>query len=271
MSIEARNFTRSFAGVNPSRTLHQNPVSSHFYNALSMLFPEGERFFIRSVKQFAHMVKDPGLLEDIKGFTKQEIHHGQTHSQMNDNVRQHGYDTSLIDQGLEVFLELTEKHLNNIDQHVGLSITAAMEHFTAVWSEWILDNPEYFENCDETTANLMMYHSVEEVEHKHVAFDVYRAAGGSELTRGVGMALATLFLWGGGAAATAYLLAQDKSLTLGDIIAGIIDLADRNSTLTSRFLAEIVRYYAPDFHPDERDYSALIDKYNTELQIRDSA
>ena len=42
-----------------------------FWNALSLLFPEGERFFVESVRRYRDRIDDPGLLADIDAFIGQ--------------------------------------------------------------------------------------------------------------------------------------------------------------------------------------------------------
>ncbi|MBM4204256.1 MAG: metal-dependent hydrolase [Gammaproteobacteria bacterium] len=37
------------------------PFETHFFNALSTTFPEGERFFIQSVRIHSGTIGDPGL------------------------------------------------------------------------------------------------------------------------------------------------------------------------------------------------------------------
>ncbi|HBL85954.1 MAG TPA: metal-dependent hydrolase, partial [Alcanivorax sp.] len=44
--------------------------------ALSCTFPEGERFFVRSVRHYQKQITDPDLRERVKGFIGQEAHHG---------------------------------------------------------------------------------------------------------------------------------------------------------------------------------------------------
>lgn len=43
---------------------------SHFLSVLSATFPEGEGFFIRSVRLYRNQACDPGLRADIKGFLR---------------------------------------------------------------------------------------------------------------------------------------------------------------------------------------------------------
>jgi predicted metal-dependent hydrolase len=60
------------------------PYATTMLAALSLLFPEGERFFVDSVKQLRHRVEDPALREAIVGFIGQEAMHGREHRVLND-------------------------------------------------------------------------------------------------------------------------------------------------------------------------------------------
>src|SRR5271156_4252960 len=51
-----------------------NPVATAFYNTLSAAFPQGERFFIESVRHFRHMAT-PELQNQIAAFSAQEFIH----------------------------------------------------------------------------------------------------------------------------------------------------------------------------------------------------
>jgi predicted metal-dependent hydrolase len=265
---ETRRFRRSFAAVDPSRSLHSNPVTSHFYNAFSLLFPEGERFFIRNVMAFADAVDDPDLRSDVNRFARQESLHGNAHERMNANLRDHGFDVGLIQTTQRLILMLFDEFGSRfIDPRFGLAITVAMEHFTAVWGEWVIDHPDYMDGCDDVSANLMLYHSIEEVEHKHVAFDVYRAAGGPEAVRWLAMLVSTGVMWGGGAASAANLLVQDRSLSLTDIALGLVDMSRRNFSLGIRMTEETLRFFSTDFHPNERDYGQRAQEAARRLQL----
>ena len=52
---------------------------THFFNAISSTFAEGERFFIRSVRHYAKQIKDPQLIRQISAFTGQEGQHSKQH------------------------------------------------------------------------------------------------------------------------------------------------------------------------------------------------
>ena len=62
-------------------------------------------------------------------------------------------------------------------------MTAAYEHFTAVLATGMLTHPEWLAGTSAELALLWRWHAVEESEHKAVAFDLYRAMGGSDSRR----------------------------------------------------------------------------------------
>jgi len=45
-----------------------SPYLTHLFSALSIVFPEGERFFIDSVRYFEKGLQDPGLREEVRAF-----------------------------------------------------------------------------------------------------------------------------------------------------------------------------------------------------------
>ena len=64
-----------------------------------------------------------------------------------------------------------------------VAVTAAYEHFTAVMATGVLTHPNWLDGATPELALLWRWHAVEESEHKTVAFDLYRAMGGSERRR----------------------------------------------------------------------------------------
>ena len=79
-----------------------------------------------------------------------------------------------------------------------VATTAAAEHFTASLAGYVLsDNTWGDTDVDPEMAHLFLWHAAEEVEHRHVAYDVYRHIGGGYLRRAAVMVpLAGLVLLG---------------------------------------------------------------------------
>ena len=57
----------------------QGPFITHFFNALSLLFPQGELFFMDSVRHYRQRIDDPALKKEIQGFIGQEAMHSREH------------------------------------------------------------------------------------------------------------------------------------------------------------------------------------------------
>ena len=75
----------------PKHWTADSALFTHLSNSFFMLFPEGERFFVRSVKAFADQVEEAGLKEEVKAFIGQEIQHGLEHEKHFDLLRNQGY------------------------------------------------------------------------------------------------------------------------------------------------------------------------------------
>lgn len=62
------------------------PTVTQFFNTLSLFFPEGERFFINSVRKYRDRIDDPELQEAVRAFIGQEAMHGREHEDYNQKM-----------------------------------------------------------------------------------------------------------------------------------------------------------------------------------------
>lgn len=161
-------------------TFDNNSLVSTFFYALSALFPDGERFFIHSVRNYQDEIEDPVLRQQIRGFIGQEAHHGHSHEALNDSIERMGFPMSAITARLQKRVAFLKRRLGRKRQ---LALTVAMEHFTASMAEFLLKNPEILDKVDPTIRKMLIWHAVEEIEHKAVAFDVYRLKVNNERLR----------------------------------------------------------------------------------------
>ncbi len=94
-----------------------------------------------------------------------------------------------------------------------LAAVASIEHYTAVLGQWIMDN-ERFERAgvDPTMLDLLRWHGAEEVEHRSVVFDVYKAVGGRYPTRVAAWVVSLFFLYWALIGGSLYLLKQDPTI-----------------------------------------------------------
>ncbi len=238
-------------------------ILSHLAAALSAVFPDGEDYFVRSVRHFRDQVSDPTLKRQVAGFIGQEAMHGREHRALNDHLDALGYPTKPVERLVKRGLELRERVMT---PKSNLAATAALEHFTATLAELVLtsaDTRDLFGH--EGVKDLFLWHALEESEHKAVAFDVYKAVGGSERTRVLTMKLLRFgFVVGMSVQIIASLLGDRATYRRGNLLSSWRRF--RRSPLLSRHLwQQLCDYDRPDFHPDDRDTTELVERWRTEL------
>ncbi|WP_280410151.1 metal-dependent hydrolase [Nocardia brasiliensis] len=239
-------------------------VFSHFIAGLSAGFPPGEESFIRSVRRFADQITDPVLKERVSGFIGQEATHGREHRRLNDRLVEMGYPIEWLDA--PSVIERQKRFEQRIPAHLHLAATAAAEHYTAVLAERVLSSPEIQALAgDEEVRNLLNWHAFEELEHKSVAFDVYRAVGGTETMRILTMATLVALTVPFTAVSLTISLSRDP-----DARRYPLSLAKEALTLfrgpVFRGLGrELVLYLRPGFHPDDIDSRELLQRWQQEL------
>lgn len=145
-----------------------DPVATAFYNALSATFPKGEAFFVESVRMFRDGTP-PKLAAEIKAFVTQEVMHSREHVQFNKRALEAGYDMSKLEARVEWRLSITRSR----PPIVNLAATMCLEHFTAILAHQLLKNPKHLGRADAENAALWRWHSIEEIEHKGVAYDTW--------------------------------------------------------------------------------------------------
>src|SRR5690625_818498 len=167
-----------------------DPVKTLLLCALSASFPPGERFFIDSVRHYQKELKDPELIKAVRAFIGQEAHHSREHDELNEFFQARGIDVKRIEREVQWFMDFMRKYFSPERQ---LAHTVAVEHFTALLAEeFLLKFSEVLDEMDPRMAPVWAWHAVEESEHKAVAFDVYKAIGGSEFVRISEMALVSI-------------------------------------------------------------------------------
>ena len=230
-----------------------SPVMSHLLTALSSTFPIGEQFFVHSVRNVRDKVKDENLQAQIAAFIGQEAMHSKAHAEFNAAWRSEDYNLDRF----QAWLARKDDYVKNLHPKIQLAITCAFEHFTALLGGYILRHPEVLATLDEDAAKLWVWHAIEEIEHRAVAFDVYQAVYGDDkirrmIMRSVTTGFASLTLY---SATRLFLQDKKKSLPkLGGNIFGFYLLGKMFLQLAPEYLA----YFKTDFHPSEIDYTKLI-------------
>lgn len=257
VAIQVRRMDFEFDDSIPTYWFGGDPFRSLLLTALSCTFPEGERMFMRAVRHFQDGVKDPELLKEVRAFIGQEAHHGKEHEAFNEMMSRKGLPIKDIEAFVKQGIAFEEGKLSKERM---LAKTCALEHFTAMFAEAMLENPELLADVDERLKPLWIWHAVEESEHKAVAFDVYQDQVGSYWIRASEMAFTTvLFSFFTALHTTQLMRASGEGRNLRSIMKGMNFLWGRKGVLTGQ-LSKYLAYYRPDFHPNQYDSSTLRDK-----------
>lgn len=231
-----------------------NAFASTFFMAFSSVIPHGERFFIQSVRRYRDQITDPELQARVTGFIGQEAMHGKEHDAVNDAYTALGFPVRTLDKFSKHGLRLLSRVL---PKSVQLAFTAGLEHHTAIISEYTLRRPDFQQKFDESGRGFILWHMMEETEHKAVAYDVYQKTVGSYAIRVGTMIPSTALLIGVLAGMQMILLASDRSFIKKGNWRGVADIYGPKG-LFFGVLPTFLDYFRPDFHPNQHDTEALL-------------
>ena len=264
MTIPGRKMTFAFRLDYIPRYWNDNDAfKSTFMNALSCLFPEGERMFMEAVRAHQHRIHDGQLNEQIKGFIKQEAIHGNEHALYNDYLKKWGYPIDKINR----FEKREKVWLKKwIPAAHRLAITCALEHFTAIMANQVLTDPRATEGMHPQFKELWRWHAIEETEHKAVAYDVYQQAVGSYWLRVLTMIQVTIMFCLRTSIYQAVFLWKDGQLFNPKTWWQGIRFYFLRPGLVRRIMPEYLDYFRRDFHPWMHDNRELLQHWLTEGQ-----
>jgi len=239
------------------------PVS-HFFNALSVFFPVGERFFISSVRNYRGSIRSAELRKAVSAFIGQEAMHGREHQAYNQLLVDAGLPAAALERFVEKLLGAVQKSAPASWQ---LSATIALEHFTAILADRLLDDRRMLDGADPAFKNLWLWHALEETEHKAVAYDVWREVMGdgaeAYAVRSLGMLFTSAAFVALVLAFSAVLIEQDsaehpqRGQRLASYRALSVFLLGRGGLMRSGFPLWL-DYFRPAFHPWQHDNRELL-------------
>lgn len=252
----------------PKHWFANSAPATHIANGVNLLFPAGERFFVRAVKRYLDRFDangseaDAALVADIKGFFGQEGRHANAHEKFFETLRAQGYDIDAILGPYEAWEARIEKAAHPA---LRLSVTVALEHFTAILAEDALTEGA-LAYADPAMRRLFEWHALEELEHKAVAFDVLARVHPSYALRMAGLAVGATLLGGFWLFATRELLRQDgmsMPAAMRELRAMRTEAKQHGAQVPKPIFARVFvrgirEYLRPGFHPNDKDHDALV-------------
>lgn len=252
----------------PLHWLKDDIFASHAVNEFSYLLTQGEKFFCEVFREALPFVKDDKLKADVAAFIKQEAVHSHAH-----HLSIEGYlkrlgisggkfeqnNALLFDQILSAkpFGRKVPRLLKKQWLLFRVGVVAAVEHFTSALGVYALEADWEKYGADPEVADLFRWHGAEEVEHRTVAYDLYRHLGGSWPLRSILMSIVmpTLVLRMG--AGTAELMRQDPAVPSGQasLLSPGFWMEWRNTAKRGNvpdvfwFAAHTLRFLRPGYEP----------------------
>lgn len=261
-SFEVRNLRFEFSSDIPKFWQGGPKSVSLFLDNLSTFFPEGEKFFMRAVRRYQNQITDPQLKADIRSFHGQEAMHTREHQKYNAFLTRNGIDADQFEKEVKAILDRVEETLPD---RWKLAATAALEHFTALLAEILLDDRGLMKDAHPELRDLWYWHAAEENEHKNVAYDVYYKVGGNYPERVLVMLLATVVFWTKLADQQARMMHKEGLLFSAKEWKEFIFYMFINPAPLSKLILPYLRYFKPGFHPSQSTKATrLVERWKAE-------
>jgi len=240
---------RKFIFTQQPQYYYRNKFITHFLNALSTTFPGGEDFFVRSVRRYRNPKSKTEFEKEISIFIGQESFHSLAHQRLNEHGNSYGIPMLQTEKMIDRALKQVEKLLT---PKLCLAVTVALEHYTATMGNELLTNRYWLNNMSEPFDDLWKWHSQEEVEHKHVAFQVWKLHEDDELVKNIVMVVASVIFWIAIFTMTEYYLIKDRHMSrfekFDQTLFGLWKLCGPRGFITNT-MKHIPRYFSSSFVP----------------------
>ena len=236
-----------------------DPFLTRMFDALSLTFPDGERYFIQSVRLFRDQIQDPDLKQRVADFIRQEAQHGIAHDKMNQIMKDQGMP---VDQFIQRLNKVFKFELKYRSPQYNIAMTAAAEHLTALMAETFYGEKDTLQDAHPYVRALFAWHAIEEMEHRDVAFDVMQQVGNvHEVTRKMALVLTTGLMFGFTLYRANVMLKCDgfnRTQRLKMNVRGLQWLFGKQGKLR-KMQSQYRDWFKPDFHPSQHPIIAQYD------------
>lgn len=247
MSIRRVPFSYSYSA---NATAHWNgdkPEFSQVVNAASLAMPFLEPYLVKIMREARSGITDPALREDLDLYIVQEATHSRQHKKFNDTIAAAGYGcVSELEAKLDSdYAALGDKR----SERFNLAYAEGFEAMALAVGHMLIEEREYlFANSDSSVASLVLWHFVEEIEHKNVAFDVFHHLHGGYFWRMVGLVYATGHIFSRTRGGYRALLKEDG---LWGNLASRWRLAKQLTRIFRNLIPKMLRICRPGYHPSK--------------------
>ena len=171
--LQLRRIPWQFDETTPFQWNPANPEFGLIGNVVSFVAPAFERYIVAVVRQAQERITDPAVAEEADLFLRQEALHARAHRNHTAAlVAQYPGLQEPLDAADAMYDDLLERE--SLEYH--LAYVADIEATFTPFFRMMLDNEaSLFAGGDDRVASLLVWHFVEEIEHRSSALIVYRA------------------------------------------------------------------------------------------------
>jgi len=261
--IQARRFLADFSEHTPRHWCGGDPVLTHILNAYTLLVPGNEGYYIRTLKRLMPKLPEPAMRAMVAQFLLQEGQHGVSHRRCWKMLEAQGYRIASFQRPVDAFLYRFLEPITPLTLRVAM--VACVEHVNAYLGHEFLEQ-DLLREADPDQRALFEWHFAEEIEHKHVVFDVLQARAGGYLLRVIAALLVLPLFYLLMTVGTFHLLRQDRLLGRRQTWTLLREHLFSRDHMARRTCRYILDYLRPRFHPWQLDDRALaqrvIDRYS---------
>src|SRR5690606_15359877 len=160
----------------------KRPEFSHIVNAASLAMPYLEPYLIRTMRAARPQIREEALVADLDAYVAQEAAHYRQHRAFNEELKARGY--RCIEE-LEAKIDASYKKIEQKGSLASnLAYAEGFESMALAIGEMLIEDRAFlFGDSESGVASLVLWHFVEEIEHKNVTYDVFDHVAGNYFRR----------------------------------------------------------------------------------------
>lgn len=149
----------------------------NFVNFVTLIAPGFEKYFIRAIRDAMPRIKNPAVADEADKFCRQEAQHSRHHiAHLNVLLNQYPELQQVFDAVNASYDNLYRE--KSVEFHLGYA--AVVELCFGPLAKCIIDNRDIlFNQSDQVISSFILWHLVEEFEHRNAAYNVYNDVVGS--------------------------------------------------------------------------------------------
>ena len=233
------------------------PEFSQIVNGASLSMPYLEPYLIETMKKAKERITDPELLKDVDLYIGQEATHFRQHQQWNKRLADMGYacvapHEAQLKQDYDAFAANRSFTFN-------IAYAEGFEAMGLTVGHMLVEDREYLlKDADPAVASLLLWHFVEEIEHKTVTFDVFKALDGRYWWRVYGLVYATIHIFFRSRQAYRQLLIEDGRWYH---VSNRLKLYGLIARMFRRLLPRLARILKPSYDPRQVEDPAWVKEW----------